>query len=94
MSKSVLAFSLALILSAPIPLSAQSKPGDHQLNDSNGGSVMQPQGNTGPIVTKSGGAPASGPQGDTPAGMQPAPKGSSHKIRTDQSGTVKANPKN
>ncbi|MBV8505313.1 MAG: hypothetical protein JOZ11_05820 [Alphaproteobacteria bacterium] len=94
MYKSVLAFSLALILSAPIPVSAQSKQADHQPNESTGGTVMQPQGRTGPIVTKSGGAPASSPQGDTPPGMQPAPKGSSKKIKTDQSGTSNANPKN
>ena len=38
---------------------------------------LQPQGWTGPTNTKSGGAPASSPQGDTPAGMQAAPDGSS-----------------
>ena len=37
----------------------------------------QPQGPTGPINTTSGGAPASSPQGETPAGMQPVPEGSS-----------------
>jgi hypothetical protein len=30
----------------------------------------QPQGETGPISTTSGGAPPTNPQGDTPAGMQ------------------------
>ena len=34
----------------------------------------QPQGQTGPTATTSGGAPASSPQGDTPAGMQPQPR--------------------
>lgn len=34
----------------------------------------QPQGQTGPTDTTSGGAPAESPQGDTPAGMQPDPK--------------------
>jgi hypothetical protein len=33
----------------------------------------QPQGHTGPTTTTSGGAPATSPQGDTPAGMQPQP---------------------
>jgi hypothetical protein len=89
MSKNVLAFSVALILSAPIAVCAQSTRVDQQPNVRTGESVMQPQGKTGPIITKSGGAPASSPQGDTPAGMQPDPKTS-----TDQSGTVKANPKN
>jgi hypothetical protein len=30
-----------------------------------------PQGETGPVDTKSGGAPAASPQGDAPPGMQP-----------------------
>jgi len=40
----------------------------------------QPQGHTGPIDTKSGGAPAESPQGQTPPGMQSAPEGSSKTI--------------
>lgn len=42
--------------------------------------VQQPQGPTGPIETKSGGAPAESPQGQTPPGMQAAPDGSSKTI--------------
>jgi hypothetical protein len=38
---------------------------------------QQPQGKTGPLDTKSGGAPAESPQGQTPPGMQSAPEGSS-----------------
>ena len=38
---------------------------------------LQPQGWTGPIDTKSGGAPPESPQGQSPPGMQPAPEGSS-----------------
>ena len=38
-------------------------------------SQAQPQGSTGPTSTTSGGAPASSPQGETPAGMQAAPQG-------------------
>ena len=41
---------------------------------------QQPQGPTGPLETKSGGAPAESPQGQTPPGMQPAPDGSSKTI--------------
>ena len=41
---------------------------------------QQPQGKTGPLDTKPGGAPAESPQGQTPGGMQPAPDGSSKKI--------------
>ena len=40
----------------------------------------QPQGPTGPTETKSGGAPAESPQGQTPPGMQAAPDGSSKSI--------------
>jgi hypothetical protein len=40
----------------------------------------QPQGDTGPIETTTGGAPASSAQGDTPAGMQAAPDGSSKTV--------------
>lgn len=40
----------------------------------------QPQGPTGPLNTKSGGAPAASPQGETPPGMQSAPEGSSKTI--------------
>lgn len=42
--------------------------------------VKQPQGWTGPIETKSGGAPAESPQGQTPPGMQSAPEGSNKTI--------------
>ncbi len=41
---------------------------------------QQPQGQTGPLETKSGGAPAESPQGQTPPGMQAAPDGSSKTI--------------
>jgi hypothetical protein len=41
---------------------------------------LQPQGWTGPINTKSGGAPASSPQGETAPGMQAAPEGSSKTV--------------
>ena len=41
---------------------------------------LQPQGWTGPINTKPGGAPASSPQGETAPGMQAAPEGSSKTV--------------
>lgn len=41
---------------------------------------QQPQGQTGPVETKSGGAPAESPQGQTPPGMQAAPGGSTKTI--------------
>jgi len=60
---------------------------DSELTQSTGRTVtpetkgqLQPQGWTGPIETKSGGAPAESPQGQTPPGMQPAPEGSSKTV--------------
>ncbi len=41
---------------------------------------LQPQGWTGPIETKSGGAPAESPQGQSPPGMQAAPEGSNKTV--------------
>ena len=41
---------------------------------------LQPQGWTGPLETKSGGAPAESPQGQSPPGMQPAPDGSTKTV--------------
>ena len=41
---------------------------------------LQPQGWTGPIDTKSGGAPAESPQGQSPPGMQSAPEGSTKTV--------------
>jgi hypothetical protein len=41
---------------------------------------QQPQGNTGPLNTTEGGAPAASPQGQTPSGMQAAPDGSSKTV--------------
>ena len=41
---------------------------------------LQPQGWTGPLETKSGGAPPESPQGQSPPGMQPAPDGSTKTV--------------
>jgi hypothetical protein len=41
---------------------------------------LQPQGWTGPIETRSGGAPAESPQGQSPPGMQAAPDGSTKTV--------------
>jgi hypothetical protein len=91
----IIALTAALSISAAATAFAQSKPVDRSADDSGSGSVSQPQGETGPINTKSsGGAPASSPQGETPPGMQSAPKGSSTTIRTDKSGIPEGTPKN
>jgi hypothetical protein len=50
-----------------------------RVDPANAQSQPSPQGPTGPINTTTGGAPAASPQGDTPAGMQAVPQGSSEK---------------
>jgi hypothetical protein len=54
---------------------------------------IQPQGPTGPITTKSGGAPAESPQGETPPGMQAAPQGSGGSIPARPAGQSEGTPK-
>jgi hypothetical protein len=83
MSKAVLAFAISWVLGAGGAVYAQSKPADPQTTHPSEG-VEQPQGKTGPITTKSGGAPPSSPQGDTPAGMQPVQKGPTSKDQSNK----------
>lgn len=90
----IIVLAAGFILSASTAVFAQSKPTAEPRADNSSGNVTQPQGETGPIVTKSGGAPASSPQGETPSGMQSAPKGSTEVIRTDHNGTPEGTPKN
>jgi hypothetical protein len=94
MSLKLIAQTAAFILSASTAVIAQPRPEDQQPNNNASGNVMQPQGRTGPITSKSGGAPASSPQGESPAGMQAAPKGSGETIRTDKNGIAEGTPKN
>jgi hypothetical protein len=94
-SDKIIALAAAFMLSASTAVFAQSSPTGAKADDNNAsGSVTQPQGKTGPIVTKSGGAPASSPQGESPAGMQAAPRGSSDAIKTDKDGVPEGTPKN
>ena len=53
---------------------------------------QQPQGNTGPLDTTQGGAPAASPQGQTPPGMQSAPGGSSKTVVDPKSSGQQAGP--
>ncbi len=53
---------------------------------------QQPQGNTGPLNTTQGGAPAASPQGQTPSGMQSAPDGSSKTVVDPNSSGQQAGP--
>jgi hypothetical protein len=84
MSDKFFALTAAFVLCASTAVFAQSRSVDQKTNGNPSESVTQPQGKTGPIVTKRGGAPASSPQGETPAGMQAAPKGSGKKITSEK----------
>ena len=81
--------ALGLLLSPGVVLAQQTPRADPSKDSqhSTGRTVIpekqgpvQPQGHTGPLETKSGGAPAESPQGQTPPGMQAAPEGSSKTI--------------
>jgi hypothetical protein len=90
----IILLTAVFMLCAVTVVFAQSKPTDQHPVDNPSGSTTQPQGETGPVVTKSGGAPASSPQGESPGGMQAAPKGSSEGIKTDNHGMPEGTPKN
>jgi hypothetical protein len=84
---------MRVVWATVIPAHAQSTSNVQSSVDNPSGNVPQPQGMTGPNVTKSGGAPASSPQGETPAGMQAAPKGSDTTIKLDKNEIVEGTPK-
>jgi len=89
----IVILTAAVMFSAATIAFAQSTLPDRQTDENSSRDVTQPQGKTGPTETKSGGAPISSPQGETPASMRAAPKGSSRVIRTDANGTVEGAPK-
>ena len=93
MSRGLIALTGAFALSAGSVAFCQSNPSNSSTNIDPSGNVTQPQGKTGPLSTKSGGAPASSPQGETPPGMQLAPKGSDKTIRTDGKDVPEGTPK-
>ena len=65
----ILVLTCALMLSASATAFSQSNPTDRSTTGNPSGSVEQPQGQTGPINTKStGGAPTSEPARRNPAG--------------------------
>lgn len=77
MCRILIALTTAFVLSTVSAAVSQSNPSDPSTNTNSGGSVTQPQGKTGPINTGSGGG------GETPPGMQSAPKGSDKTIPAD-----------
>jgi hypothetical protein len=92
MTRKIVGFAAALLLSLSVTSAySQSQPAGQPTKES--GNQPQPQGETGPINTKSGGAPASSPQGETPPGMQSAPQGSNATVKTETSGEAVGNPK-
>ncbi len=94
MPRRIIVLTIALMLSASTIVFAQPNSIDQSTTTNPSGSVMQPQGKTGPVNTQStGGAPATSPQGETPPGMQSAPKGSDKPVRTDASGIPESTPK-
>jgi hypothetical protein len=67
--------AIAIMLLALSPSFAQTNNrSDGRTTQGAGSQQLQPQGPTGPLETTTGGAPASSPQGETPAGMQPMPQ--------------------
>jgi hypothetical protein len=91
MTRKIIGFAAALLLSLSVtPVYSQSQPA---AQPNNSGNQAQPQGETGPINTKPGGAPASSPQGETPGGMQAAPQGSNAPVKTETSGEPVGAPK-
>ena len=94
MPNRIIVLTVALMFSASTTALSQSNSTDQPTTGNPSGNVVQPQGQTGPINTKStGGAPATSPQGETPPGMQAAPKGSDKTGRTDASGILEGTPK-
>jgi hypothetical protein len=88
----IVALIAAFILLASPQVFAQSGNAERQNNEQPSGSATQPQGKTGPIETKSGGASASSPQGDAPPGMQAAPKGPGVTAPSDNNGIAVGSP--
>ena len=77
---------IAICLTLSCGLTAAQTDPNKDINTTTGTSPpedkgqLQPQGWTGPLETKSGGAPAESPQGQSPPGMQPAPEGSTKTV--------------
>lgn len=91
MTRNTIGFAAILLLSLSVT-SAYSQP-QPAAPTKDSGNQAQPQGETGPINTKPGGAPASSPQGETPGGMQAAPQGSGATVKTESSGEPVGAPK-
>src|SRR5690242_16704486 len=62
---------------APGVTAKSANPIPERVAIDNAKNQSSPQGPTGPLTTGTGGAPASSPQGEAPAGMQVSPPGAS-----------------
>ena len=69
---------MAILLASGSSLAQTNRPTERTPPEDKG--QLQPQGWTGPVDTKSGGAPAESPQGQSPPGMQAAPEGSNKTV--------------
>jgi hypothetical protein len=82
----MLAIILGLLSSCALAVAQTDKTTGQSIRESTGRTPtedkgqLQPQGWTGPIDTKSSGAPAESPQGQSPPGMQAAPEGSNKTV--------------
>ena len=87
MTRKIIGLATVLILCSSIPIALGQTAAPEAT-----GNQSQPQGQTGPINTQSGGAPASSPQGETPPGMQSAPQGSRETVPTGRGGVPQGTP--
>jgi hypothetical protein len=72
----ITAFTIGTVFAQDPPAgSSRPDPAPVPVTPANPPDQVQPQGQTGPTNTTTGGAPPSSPQGDTPAGMQSHPQG-------------------
>ena len=71
---------IALFLGTGLAFAQISPPTTKDSPSTTGGTTAEKK-EAQPLDTKSGGAPASSPQGETPPGMQSAPEGSSKQVK-------------
>ena len=73
--------ALCLCLSTGLAFAQTTPPPTKDSPNTTGRTVIPEKKEAQPLDTKSGGAPASSPQGETPPGMQSAPAGSSKQTK-------------
>jgi len=76
-----IALALSALLVAGQAVAQTTPPPTRDSPNTTGRTVIPEKKEAQPLDTKSGGAPASSPQGETPPGMQSAPEGSSKQTK-------------